>query len=84
MSIDNAKRVLKIEAEAILALIDRLDSHFNNAVDILYKCQGKVVVIGIGKSGLIAAKIASTFSSTGSKFSIPIKLVTPDCFFFAM
>ncbi len=66
MNIDNAKRVLKIEAEAILALIDRLDSHFNNAVDILYKCQGKVVVIGIGKSGLIAAKIASTFSSTGT------------------
>ena len=66
MSIEDGKRVLTIEAQAILALVDRLDTRFIDAVDILYRCQGKIVVIGMGKSGLIGAKIASTFSSTGT------------------
>ena len=66
MSLNDGKRVLAIEAEAIRALIARLDTQFIDAVDVLYQCQGKIVVIGMGKSGLIGAKIASTFASTGT------------------
>ncbi|HIO22348.1 MAG TPA: KpsF/GutQ family sugar-phosphate isomerase [Nitrospirales bacterium] len=66
MSIEEGKRVLTIEAHAILALIARLDTRFADAVDLLYQCQGKIVVIGMGKSGLIGAKLASTFASTGT------------------
>ncbi len=61
-----AKDVLKIEAEAIQSLIDRLDNNFLDAIDIIIASTGKVVVTGIGKSGLIAKKIASTFASTGT------------------
>ncbi len=66
MSLEDGKRVLTIEAQAILALVARLDTQFIDAVDILYQCQGKIVVIGMGKSGLIGAKLASTFASTGT------------------
>ncbi len=66
MSIEEGKRVLTIEAHAILALVARLDTQFIDAIDILYCCQGKIVVIGMGKSGLIGAKLASTFASTGT------------------
>ena len=66
MSLEEGKRVLTIEAQAILTLVDRLDAQFSDAVDILYDCQGKIVVIGMGKSGLIGAKMASTFASTGT------------------
>ena len=66
MSVEDGKRVLTIEAQAILALVARLDTQFTDAIDILYRCQGKIVVIGIGKSGLIGAKLASTFASTGT------------------
>ncbi|MBQ27401.1 MAG: D-arabinose 5-phosphate isomerase [Nitrospiraceae bacterium] len=66
MSIEDGKRVLTIEAQAIFALVARLDTQFSDAVDILYQCQGKIVVIGMGKSGLIGAKLASTFASTGT------------------
>ena len=61
-----AKKVLKEEAEAILNLIDRLDSNFDKAIDILLNCKGRVVVTGIGKSGLICKKIAATLASTGT------------------
>lgn len=66
MSIGKAKEVLKIEAEAILNLIDKLDESFNKAVEVLYNCKGRVVVTGMGKSGLIGGKIAATFASTGT------------------
>ncbi len=66
MSLETAKRVLRIEAEAIAGLIDRLDERFEHAVDLLYRCQGRVVVTGMGKSGLIGRKIAATFASTGT------------------
>jgi arabinose-5-phosphate isomerase len=66
MSLEQGKRVLAIEAKAIAALIDRLDQRFSQAVDILLKCQGKVVVSGMGKSGLIGQKIAATLASTGT------------------
>lgn len=65
-SLAEGKRVLEIEARAVLALIDRLDTHFAKAVDILYGCSGKVVVSGMGKSGLIGQKIAATLASTGT------------------
>lgn len=66
VSVPTAKRVLQIEAEAISGLIDRLDERFENAVELLYSCEGRVVVAGLGKSGLIGRKIAATFSSTGT------------------
>ena len=61
-----ARDVLDIEAKGILSLSNRLDENFVRAVDILSGCKGKVVVTGLGKSGLIGRKIAATFSSTGT------------------
>ncbi|MFQ5931911.1 MAG: SIS domain-containing protein [Nitrospiraceae bacterium] len=66
MSIQEGKRVLGIEARAIASLIDRLDHRFAGAVDLLYACEGKVVVSGMGKSGLIGQKIAATLAGTGT------------------
>ncbi len=65
-SLDVGRRVLDIEARAVQALIPRLDGDFSDAVDLLYHCQGKVVVSGMGKSGLIGQKIAATMASTGT------------------
>ncbi|MEZ0392955.1 MAG: SIS domain-containing protein [Pseudobdellovibrionaceae bacterium] len=65
-AVERARKVLDIEAQAILALRDRLNETFEKAVDVIEKCQGKVIVTGIGKSGQIGRKIASTFSSTGT------------------
>ena len=61
-----AKRVLRIEAEAIAGMIERLDERFEKAVEFLYQCKGRVVVTGLGKSGLIGRKTAATFASTGT------------------
>jgi arabinose-5-phosphate isomerase len=61
-----AKEVLNIEAEGIVSLVNRLDDSFIRAVEMLYDCRGKVVVTGLGKSGLICRKIAATFSSLGT------------------
>jgi arabinose-5-phosphate isomerase len=66
LSLATARRVLRIEAEAIAGLVDRLDERFERAVELLYGCTGRVVVTGLGKSGLIGRKIAATFASTGS------------------
>ena len=66
MSLETAKRVLRIEAEAIEGLLKRLDARFEKAVELLGQCKGRVVVTGMGKSGLIGRKIAATFSSTGT------------------
>jgi arabinose-5-phosphate isomerase len=65
-SLATARRVLRIEADAISGLIDRLDEGFEKAVELAYACKGRVVVTGLGKSGLIGRKIAATFSSTGT------------------
>lgn len=65
-SLDEGRRVLAIEARAVQALIDRLDDRFDKAVDLLFKCKGKVVVSGMGKSGLVGQKIAATMASTGT------------------
>ena len=64
--IEAAKRVLQIEADAVLALQERLDGDFSQAVNMVLACQGKVVVTGMGKSGLICQKIAATMASTGT------------------
>ncbi len=66
MSIDDGKRVLQVEADAILGLIPRLDARFLAAVDLCHACTGHVVVTGMGKSGNIGQKIAATLSSTGT------------------
>jgi arabinose-5-phosphate isomerase len=64
--LQRARDVLNIEAKGIVSLVDRLDDNFVRAVDLLHACGGKVVVTGMGKSGLIGRKIAATFSSTGT------------------
>ncbi|MBI4687901.1 MAG: KpsF/GutQ family sugar-phosphate isomerase [Nitrospirae bacterium] len=64
--IGHAKKVLKIEAEAVKALIDRIDHNLVNAIDVICSCRGKVVVTGMGKSGIIGKKIAATLASTGT------------------
>src|SRR4030066_2038912 len=64
--LDIGKRVLKIEADAVLALIERLNSNFEKAVEIIYRSKGRVVVTGMGKSGLVGKKIAATLASTGT------------------
>lgn len=61
-----AKEVLSLEAEEINALAARLDAHFLHAVELVLNCRGRVVVSGIGKSGHIGGKIASTLASTGT------------------
>ena len=61
-----ARKVLQTEAAAILALVDRLDERFEQAVRLLLECRGRVVVTGMGKSGIICRKIAATLSSTGT------------------
>lgn len=66
MSLEIARTVLEIEARALGDLVARLDSRFVRAVDILMSCQGRVVVAGMGKSGLIGQKISATLSSTGT------------------
>ena len=61
-----AKRVLKTEADAVFALIDKLNDDFEKAIEIIYNAKGRVVVTGMGKSGLVGKKIAATLASTGS------------------
>jgi arabinose-5-phosphate isomerase len=61
-----ARRVLEVEADAVRALADRLDERFVRAVGLLEACHGRIVVIGIGKSGLVAKKIAATLAATGT------------------
>ena len=61
-----ARRVLAVEARAVAGLATRLDARFDRAVDMLAACTGKVVVTGMGKSGLICRKIAATLTSTGT------------------
>lgn len=63
---EQAKRVLRIEADAVAALIDRIDEQFEKAIKIILNCKGRVVVTGMGKSGLIGKKIAATLASTGT------------------
>lgn len=63
---ESARKVIKIEANAILSLLKQIDAYFEQACELLLSCQGHIVVTGIGKSGHIASKIAATLASTGS------------------
>jgi arabinose-5-phosphate isomerase len=65
-AMDLARRVLETEAAAILGLVAQLDGNFDRAIDLLHECGGRVIVSGMGKSGIIAHKLAATLSSTGT------------------
>ncbi len=77
---ETAERVLRIESDAVAALADRLDERFDRAVELLAGCRGRIVVTGMGKSGLICQKIAATLTSTGtpSFFMHPAEAVHGD------
>ena len=64
--LDLARTVLRTEAAAILRLVDTLDDDFERAIELLFDCRGRVLVTGMGKSGIICRKIAATLSSTGT------------------
>ncbi|MBW3637274.1 MAG: SIS domain-containing protein, partial [Armatimonadetes bacterium] len=64
--LESARRVLELESEAISQMARRLDASFERAVELMWSCSGRVVVTGLGKSGAIGRKIASTLSSTGT------------------
>ena len=61
-----AIQCIKDEVDAVMELIPQLDDDFERAVELIFNCKGKVIVTGVGKSGHIGAKIAATFSSTGT------------------
>jgi arabinose-5-phosphate isomerase len=62
---DHARRVIQLESDAVRGLEDRLDGRFDEAVETILKCNGRVIVSGMGKSGLVGKKIVATFNSTG-------------------
>lgn len=64
--LDLARKVLRTEAAAILGLVERINGEFERAVQMLFECRGRVIVTGMGKSGIICRKIAATLSSTGT------------------
>jgi arabinose-5-phosphate isomerase len=66
MIVEQAKEVLRVEAEGILGLIERIGPEFESAVEVILNAKGRVILTGIGKSGLIGRKIASTLNSTGT------------------
>ena len=65
-ALELARKVLRTEANAILALVDRIDGAFEQAVQILFDCKGRVILTGMGKSGIIGRKIGATLTSTGT------------------
>lgn len=77
---DEAIEVLKIEAEGILKLIDRVDDTFTRMVEMIYNSTGRVIVAGIGKSGIIGRKITATLNSTGTRslFLHPVEAMHGD------
>ncbi len=80
MVIQDAIEVLKIEAEAILKLIDRIDGNFTKMVEMIYNSNGRLIIGGIGKSGIIGQKIVATLNSTGSRsiFLHPVEAMHGD------
>ena len=64
--IDSAKRALNYEIQALKEAVDNLDDNFTKAVELILKSSGRLIVCGMGKSGLIGGKIAATLSSTGT------------------
>lgn len=80
MTLQQAKDVLKIEADGILKLTERIDENFTRLVDMIYQSRGRVIIAGIGKSGLIARKIVATLNSTGTRaiFLHPVEAMHGD------
>lgn len=78
--IEQAKEVLRIEAEGINALLDQLDDNFNQAIAMILACPGRLIITGIGKSGIIGQKIAATLNSTGTSsfFLHPVEAMHGD------
>ena len=66
LTIQKAKEVIRVEADAVAALSSRIDGTFVDAVELVFECKGRVIVTGVGKSGLVARKIAATLASTGT------------------
>ncbi|MCH8927810.1 MAG: KpsF/GutQ family sugar-phosphate isomerase [Candidatus Marinimicrobia bacterium] len=66
LMIEKAKEVIRVEADAVASLGERIDEKFAQAVEMVYHCKGRVIVSGVGKSGLVARKIAATLASTGT------------------
>ena len=64
--LEHAQEVLRMEAEAILELVPRIDENFAAAVNLILECEGRTVITGMGKSGLIGRKMAATLASTGT------------------
>jgi arabinose-5-phosphate isomerase len=91
--LSEAKKVLELEAESIRGLADRLNPNFVRLVDLIFQSNGRVIISGIGKSGIIARKIAATLSSTGTRalFLHPVEamhgdlgMVSPNDIFLAL
>lgn len=80
MYLDQAKEVLRIEAEGINALLDQLGEDFNRAIEMILACPGRLIITGIGKSGIIGQKIAATLNSTGTSsfFLHPVEAMHGD------
>ena len=64
--IEKGKQVVRIEAQSLAALVDKIDASFERAVRIIFEAKGRVVVTGMGKSGIIARKVVATMNSTGT------------------
>ena len=62
-----AKKVLKMERDALTSLIQRIDADFEKIINLMYRIDGRVIVTGMGKPGFIAQKISATLSSTGRR-----------------
>lgn len=77
---DQAKEVLRIEADGILSVIDQVDDDFDKAVDLMVNCSSRVIITGIGKSGIVGQKIAATLNSTGTRaiFLHPVEAMHGD------
>ena len=67
IAISRAREVLKIEAQSILDLVHKVNGNFSRAVDLIFQCKGRVIITGIGKSGLIGRKVVATLTSTGTQ-----------------
>lgn len=80
MSIQQAKEVIQIEADGLLSLLDQISDEFEKTVELILNCPSRVIITGIGKSGIIAQKIAATLSSTGtaSFFLHPVEAMHGD------
>ena len=80
MILEQAKEVLQIEADGILAVMERLGDDFVKMVELVHRCQGRVIMTGIGKSGIVARKIVATLNSTGTRalFLHPVEAMHGD------